>query len=81
MQSTISGYQVKAEVNGIDYILYTEKGFRGFNIPCHVSYDGKEWHVSVQGQDVPVRCAVAMLPAYSEERVPGYVKGVTHDRV
>ena len=60
MQSTISGYQVKAEHNGLPYTVYTKEGFRGMNIPCLVWYDCG-WHVTVQGREIPVKYAISDL--------------------
>lgn len=58
MLSTISGYTVKAEYNGIPYTVHTKEGFRGINIPCLVWFDAGQWHVTVQGRNIPVKYAV-----------------------
>jgi hypothetical protein len=60
MQSTISGYCVKASINGVPYSIYTKEGFRGINIPCLVWFDPatSTWHVSVKGRQVPVKYAM-----------------------
>lgn len=66
MQSTITGYEVKAELNGVSYKIYTKEGFRGINIPCLVWFDHptSTWHVSVQGRQIPVKMAVRQNTIY-----------------
>ncbi len=69
MQSTITGYEVKAEINGIPYTIYTKEGFRGLNIPCLVWYSSGEWHVSVQGRRVAVNRVICDLKFTSYDRL------------
>lgn len=69
MPSTISGYVVKTELNGIPYTIFTKEGFRGFNIPCVVWYSNKSWHVVVQGRKIPVDRAVCNLKIEAHDRL------------
>lgn len=61
MQSTLTGHQTNAVLNGIPYTVHTTEGIRGVNVPCLVWYDGKAWHVSVQGRELEVSRAICSL--------------------
>ena len=61
MQTTIGGYCVKVEHNGIPYTIHTKEGVRGFNIPCLAWYDGTQWRVSVRGKEYEVKHVICDL--------------------
>jgi hypothetical protein len=60
MQTTISGYQVKVEHNGIPYTIYTKTGIRGINVPCLAWYNAG-WHVTVKGVEIPIKMVLCDL--------------------